>query len=80
MSIQAYPLNGMRQIAGLVFRNGQLLRVLEPAAAMADAGRAYDGEAGLRAFRGRVERSRYVEELGFDWVSVSEHTIICRAS
>jgi alkanesulfonate monooxygenase SsuD/methylene tetrahydromethanopterin reductase-like flavin-dependent oxidoreductase (luciferase family) len=33
----------------------------------------YDREAGLRAFRGMVERSRYVEELGFDWVSVSEH-------
>jgi alkanesulfonate monooxygenase SsuD/methylene tetrahydromethanopterin reductase-like flavin-dependent oxidoreductase (luciferase family) len=34
---------------------------------------AYDREAGSRAFRGMVERSRYVEELGFDWVSVSEH-------
>src|ERR1700730_9629803 len=34
---------------------------------------AYDREAGLRAFRGMVERSRYVEVLGFDWVSVSEH-------
>src|SRR5262252_8857074 len=34
---------------------------------------AYDREAGLRAFRGMVERSRYAEELGFDWVSVSEH-------
>jgi hypothetical protein len=34
---------------------------------------AYDHEAGLRAFRGMVERSRYVEELGFDWVTVSEH-------
>src|SRR5215468_7601781 len=33
----------------------------------------YDREAGLRAFHGMVERSRYVEELGFDWVSVSEH-------
>src|SRR6266481_7563056 len=33
----------------------------------------YDREAGLRAFRGMVERSRYVEELGYDWVSVSEH-------
>jgi hypothetical protein len=33
---------------------------------------AYDREAGLRAFRGMVERSRFVEELGFDWVSVSE--------
>jgi len=26
----------------------------------------------LRAFRGMVERSRFAEELGFDWVSVSE--------
>ena len=34
---------------------------------------AYDREAGLRAFRGMVERSQYAEELGFDWVSVSEH-------
>jgi len=33
----------------------------------------YDREAGLRAFHGMVERSRYAEELGFDWVSVSEH-------
>ena len=34
---------------------------------------AYDREAGSRAFRGMVERSRYAEELGFDWVSVFEH-------
>ena len=34
---------------------------------------AYDREAGSRAFRGMIERSRYVEGLGFDWVSVSEH-------
>ena len=34
---------------------------------------AYDREAGLRAFHGMVERCRYAEELGFDWVSVSEH-------
>ena len=34
---------------------------------------AYDREAGARAYRGMVERLRYVEELGFDWVSVSEH-------
>jgi hypothetical protein len=33
----------------------------------------YDREAGLRAFRGMIERNRYVEKLGFDWVSVSEH-------
>src|SRR4029077_13973109 len=34
---------------------------------------AYDRDAALRAFHGMVERSRYAEELGFDWVSVSEH-------
>src|SRR5215467_1653025 len=34
---------------------------------------AYDRDAGLRAFRGMVERSRYAEELGYDWVSISEH-------
>jgi alkanesulfonate monooxygenase SsuD/methylene tetrahydromethanopterin reductase-like flavin-dependent oxidoreductase (luciferase family) len=34
---------------------------------------AYDPEAGARAYRGMIERLRYVEELGFDWVSVSEH-------
>ena len=34
---------------------------------------AYDREAGLRAYRGMVERIRYVAALGFDWVSVSEH-------
>ena len=33
----------------------------------------YDREAGSRAFRGMVERCRYAEALGFDWVSVSEH-------
>jgi alkanesulfonate monooxygenase SsuD/methylene tetrahydromethanopterin reductase-like flavin-dependent oxidoreductase (luciferase family) len=34
---------------------------------------AYDPEAGARAYQGMIERLRYVEELGFDWVSVSEH-------
>jgi hypothetical protein len=34
---------------------------------------AYDPEAGARAYRGMIERLAYVEELGFDWVSVSEH-------
>jgi alkanesulfonate monooxygenase SsuD/methylene tetrahydromethanopterin reductase-like flavin-dependent oxidoreductase (luciferase family) len=34
---------------------------------------AYDPEAGARAYRGMLERLEYVEELGFDWVSVSEH-------
>lgn len=33
----------------------------------------YDPEAGARAYRGMIERLAYVEELGFDWVSVSEH-------
>jgi alkanesulfonate monooxygenase SsuD/methylene tetrahydromethanopterin reductase-like flavin-dependent oxidoreductase (luciferase family) len=34
---------------------------------------AYDDGAGQDAYRGMVERVRLVEELGFDWVSVSEH-------
>jgi alkanesulfonate monooxygenase SsuD/methylene tetrahydromethanopterin reductase-like flavin-dependent oxidoreductase (luciferase family) len=34
---------------------------------------AYDPETGEEAFGGMVERVRFVEELGFDWVSVSEH-------
>jgi len=34
---------------------------------------AYDRGAGLRAFQGMIERSRFVEELGYDWVSLSEH-------
>ena len=34
---------------------------------------AYDSEAGMQAYQGMVERLTYVEELGFDWVSVSEH-------
>lgn len=34
---------------------------------------AYDREAGAEAYRGMIERLQYVEELGFDWVSVSEH-------
>ncbi|HSB60246.1 MAG TPA: LLM class flavin-dependent oxidoreductase [Vicinamibacteria bacterium] len=34
---------------------------------------AYDREAGARAYAGMEERLRLVEELGFDWVSVSEH-------
>ncbi|MGH7114702.1 MAG: LLM class flavin-dependent oxidoreductase [Stellaceae bacterium] len=33
----------------------------------------YDRAAGAQAYRGMIERVRYVEELGFDWVSVSEH-------
>ena len=34
---------------------------------------AYDPDAGARAFRDMIERLRYVEALGFDWISVSEH-------
>src|SRR5262245_7177100 len=34
---------------------------------------AYDPAAGAEAYRSMIERLAYVEELGFDWVSVSEH-------
>jgi alkanesulfonate monooxygenase SsuD/methylene tetrahydromethanopterin reductase-like flavin-dependent oxidoreductase (luciferase family) len=34
---------------------------------------AYDAEAGAAAYQGMIERLRHVEELGFDWISVSEH-------
>jgi alkanesulfonate monooxygenase SsuD/methylene tetrahydromethanopterin reductase-like flavin-dependent oxidoreductase (luciferase family) len=34
---------------------------------------AYDPEIGAKAFHDMVDRVRFVEELGFDWVSVSEH-------
>jgi alkanesulfonate monooxygenase SsuD/methylene tetrahydromethanopterin reductase-like flavin-dependent oxidoreductase (luciferase family) len=34
---------------------------------------AYDAEAGAAAYQGMIDRLRYVEELGFDWISVSEH-------
>ena len=34
---------------------------------------AYDREAGVQSYRGMIERLQYVEELGFDWVSVAEH-------
>ena len=40
---------------------------------------AYDRKAGSRAFRGMVERSRYVEELGSTG-SASPSTTIRRAS
>jgi len=33
----------------------------------------YDREAGVQAYRGMIDRIQYVESLGFDWVSVSEH-------
>jgi alkanesulfonate monooxygenase SsuD/methylene tetrahydromethanopterin reductase-like flavin-dependent oxidoreductase (luciferase family) len=34
---------------------------------------AYDHDAGAAAYRGMIERLEYVEALGFDWISVSEH-------
>src|SRR5215469_9422097 len=34
---------------------------------------AYDPDAGAQAYQGMVDRMLFVEELGFDWVSVSEH-------
>ena len=34
---------------------------------------AYDPATGAEAFRGMVERAQFVEALGFDWVSLSEH-------
>src|SRR5271155_5421126 len=34
---------------------------------------AYDPDAGAQAYQGMVDRVQYVEELGFDWVSLSEH-------
>ena len=34
---------------------------------------AYDREAGVEAYRGMVARMQFVEKLGFDWISVSEH-------
>src|SRR6266436_370531 len=34
---------------------------------------AYDPDAGAQAYQGMVDRMQYVEELGFDWISVSEH-------
>src|ERR1700687_1146193 len=34
---------------------------------------AYDPEAGARAYSDMIERARFVEKLGFDWISLSEH-------
>jgi alkanesulfonate monooxygenase SsuD/methylene tetrahydromethanopterin reductase-like flavin-dependent oxidoreductase (luciferase family) len=34
---------------------------------------AYDPDAGAQAYRDMIPRLEFVEELGFDWVSVSEH-------
>ena len=33
----------------------------------------YDPDVGAQAYQGMVDRMLYVEELGFDWISVSEH-------
>jgi len=33
----------------------------------------YDPDSGAQAYHGMIERLRFVEELGFDWISVSEH-------
>jgi len=33
----------------------------------------YDPETGAQAYQDMIERLQFVEELGFDWVSVSEH-------
>ena len=33
----------------------------------------YDPEIGAKAYQGMVERARFVEQLGFDWISLSEH-------
>ena len=34
---------------------------------------AYDPDAGQQAYQGMVQRLERVEEIGFDWISVSEH-------
>jgi alkanesulfonate monooxygenase SsuD/methylene tetrahydromethanopterin reductase-like flavin-dependent oxidoreductase (luciferase family) len=33
----------------------------------------YEPDVGVQAFQSTIERLQYVEELGFDWVSFSEH-------
>jgi hypothetical protein len=34
---------------------------------------AYDPAVGARAYQGMIERARFVQKLGFDWISLSEH-------
>ncbi|MBV9252240.1 MAG: LLM class flavin-dependent oxidoreductase, partial [Acetobacteraceae bacterium] len=34
---------------------------------------AYDPAIGAQAYRDMVERAKFMEELGFDWISLSEH-------
>src|SRR6202045_2931110 len=74
LCLQPYPLNGggaKMQVS--YFETGRYYAPSNLPRQWPMPAGAYDREAGLRAFRGMVERSRYVEELGFDWVSVSEH-------
>ncbi len=33
----------------------------------------YDPDTGAKAYRAMIDRLRFVEELGFDWISLSEH-------
>jgi alkanesulfonate monooxygenase SsuD/methylene tetrahydromethanopterin reductase-like flavin-dependent oxidoreductase (luciferase family) len=54
----------------------ETVRYLPPRALPSEwpvASGAYDPEAGAQAYRDMLERLAYVEALGFDWVSVSEH-------
>src|SRR5258707_5188929 len=72
--LQPYPLNGggaKMQVS--YFETGRYYAPSNLPREWPMPAGAYDREAGLRAFRGMVERSRYVEELGVDWVSVSRH-------
>jgi alkanesulfonate monooxygenase SsuD/methylene tetrahydromethanopterin reductase-like flavin-dependent oxidoreductase (luciferase family) len=34
---------------------------------------AYEPDVGAQAYQGMIDRMLFVEELGFDWISVSEH-------
>src|SRR6266850_2075605 len=72
--LQPYPLSaGGTKMQVSYFENGRYYAPSNLPRQWPMPAGAYDREAGLRAFRGMVERSRYVEDLGFDWVSVSEH-------
>ena len=62
----------------VVFRNRPLR--LAAGHAADDPPAAYDAATGAGAVRGMVERVQFVEALGFDWVSVSEHQALRRAS
>src|SRR5215472_10318499 len=71
--LQAYPLSGGRKMQVSYFENGRYYAPTNLPRQWPMPAGAYDRDAGLRAFRGMVERSRYAEELGYDWVSISEH-------